>query len=355
LKKLAGLIILCFAALAFASVPIVTIEAPSQVNLGQTANVGVTVNHLNPNSMHYIDWVRVYNGDQIVAEKDYTGPQGAAIFSDAFAISLPSTAQLRAEAHCIIHGVASSPMVTVNVVGQPTPIQCRMSLCDCQCYPPGQTPEERDGRMCGINCLGLYNATGCVTVNDTSCAVVHATPTPLGCHMSLCDCQCYPEGQTPEEKDGRMCGINCLGEFNATGCRETNGACNVVYRDQVECATDADCVPAECCHARSCTGRGSAPNCTGIACTMDCQAGTLDCGGGSCSCVNGVCGVRLGSPTPAPIVTATQPPATPAPAPAPSGGNNTMAIVGVVLLVAIVGIGAYLYLGKKAPEQPKQD
>jgi len=57
--------------------------------------------------------------------------------------------------------------------------ECRLSLCDCACYPAGMTPEElQPGKVCGINCLGLYGIEGC-RVEADSCAIVYAaTPTP---------------------------------------------------------------------------------------------------------------------------------------------------------------------------------
>ncbi|HJL24867.1 MAG TPA: hypothetical protein RMH80_21690, partial [Polyangiaceae bacterium LLY-WYZ-15_(1-7)] len=66
---------------------------------------------------------------------------------------------------------------------------------------------------------------------------------------------------------------------------------DVVMSDQV-CETDADCVPAECCHASACTAAGAAPSCDDVACTADCQEGTLDCGG-RCLCLQGRCAAYL--------------------------------------------------------------
>lgn len=59
------------------------------------------------------------------------------------------------------------------------------------------------------------------------------------------------------------------------------------------CATDADCVPAACCHADACVARAAAPACAGVACTLDCRENTIDCGGG-CFCQNGQCAARMG-------------------------------------------------------------
>ena len=58
------------------------------------------------------------------------------------------------------------------------------------------------------------------------------------------------------------------------------------------CEQDSDCVPAGCCHSRTCTPRAQAPDCSDVMCTQDCQFGTLDCGG-SCVCTDGRCDARL--------------------------------------------------------------
>lgn len=61
------------------------------------------------------------------------------------------------------------------------------------------------------------------------------------------------------------------------------------------CETDADCVPAECCHPSACVAAANAPDCEDTMCTQECRAGTIDCGG-SCVCIDGRCGAQL-SPT----------------------------------------------------------
>lgn len=58
------------------------------------------------------------------------------------------------------------------------------------------------------------------------------------------------------------------------------------------CTTDADCVPAGCCHPSSCVAQGNAEECGDVMCTTDCRFGTLDCGG-SCLCHEGHCAARL--------------------------------------------------------------
>jgi hypothetical protein len=67
------------------------------------------------------------------------------------------------------------------------------------------------------------------------------------------------------------------------------------------CTTDADCVPAECCHAKTCTSKDNAPDCSDMMCTLDCRAGTMDCGWGKCICKDGQCAAEINPPPKPPI------------------------------------------------------
>ena len=60
-----------------------------------------------------------------------------------------------------------------------------------------------------------------------------------------------------------------------------------VIREDI-CLSDADCVPAGCCHPDSCVIKEKAPDCSGAICTAVCS-GPLDCGAGSCGCINNQC------------------------------------------------------------------
>jgi hypothetical protein len=62
------------------------------------------------------------------------------------------------------------------------------------------------------------------------------------------------------------------------------------------CAADADCVPAVCCHAKTCVAAAQKPSCAGTMCTLDCRMGTMDCGGGNCVCKDGSCAAELKKP-----------------------------------------------------------
>jgi putative hemolysin len=63
------------------------------------------------------------------------------------------------------------------------------------------------------------------------------------------------------------------------------------YRGDCSLGETEKCVPASCCHASSCVLESSAPNCSGVFCTMECRAGTMDCGAGHCGFVDGKCEV----------------------------------------------------------------
>jgi hypothetical protein len=62
---------------------------------------------------------------------------------------------------------------------------------------------------------------------------------------------------------------------------------------QDACKSDADCIPASCCHPSACMGADKVKLCN-MMCTQVCEPGTLDCGG-SCLCHEGRCAAKLGN------------------------------------------------------------
>ena len=68
---------------------------------------------------------------------------------------------------------------------------------------------------------------------------------------------------------------------------------------KTQCATDADCVKASCCHASACVPVAQKPDCRKVMCTMSCS-GPMDCGKGHCACVGGMCGVAATVKNPPP-------------------------------------------------------
>jgi hypothetical protein len=77
------------------------------------------------------------------------------------------------------------------------------------------------------------------------------------------------------------------------------------------CAVDADCVPAECCHPKTCVHKDAAPDCRDMMCTMDCRGGTMDCGGGRCLCDGGECRAEIFPPKKPKILSDPPPPPMP--------------------------------------------
>jgi hypothetical protein len=72
------------------------------------------------------------------------------------------------------------------------------------------------------------------------------------------------------------------------------GTIEVVGTD-VLCQSDADCVPAPCCHPTTCVALADAPDCADVVCTLECRGGTMDCYGG-CACQAGRCAARIWHP-----------------------------------------------------------
>ncbi len=60
-----------------------------------------------------------------------------------------------------------------------------------------------------------------------------------------------------------------------------------------QCTVDADCVPAQCCHATDAVNKQSAPDCRNVLCTLQCEPGTLDCGQGEVKCRQNKCAVEI--------------------------------------------------------------
>lgn len=60
---------------------------------------------------------------------------------------------------------------------------CQLSLCDCKCHTNGFTPERLSHfpeiSVCGVNCFGIYNVTGCKCVNYRCVEIGTYTTPPL--------------------------------------------------------------------------------------------------------------------------------------------------------------------------------
>jgi len=62
--------------------------------------------------------------------------------------------------------------------------------------------------------ISIVFISGCIEERNTGlgCKVDE------DCSLSLCDCNCHVSGQTPEELEGKLCGINCREQYSVLRC-----------------------------------------------------------------------------------------------------------------------------------------
>lgn len=102
-----------------------------------------------------------------------------------------------------------------------------------------------------------------------------------------------PAASAGDSKQGAEQGAQQGGQSGEGGAAEA-GEAEAGEAGGQACASDADCVPAECRHPSTCTVASAAPSCGDVMCTMECRPGTLDCGQGQCLCQNGTCVAQIG-------------------------------------------------------------
>lgn len=108
-----------------------------------------------------------------------------------------------------------------------------------------------------------------------------------------------------------LCAISVTSTLLLTGCpkqgEDGGKAPDTAGQDEGEpgeaeddgamaCKSDADCVPAQCCHPAACVPAAAAPDCADTMCTQECQQGTMDCGQGHCACQEGECEAIIDKP-----------------------------------------------------------
>jgi hypothetical protein len=100
------------------------------------------------------------------------------------------------------------------------------------------------------------------------------------CSFAPCpSCKC-PNGYVQE---GGTCNPSCY--YSEPRCMQPSVQCEQI----TSCLSDADCVPAQCCHPTTCMNKAFKGVCN-LACTLSCET-PLDCGQANCGCVNNVCSV----------------------------------------------------------------
>lgn len=94
---------------ALANVPAVSIQAPGSAAAGKAVPVAISLDHGGTGGGHYVDSVRLYDGDRLLKEWAYDrgnfekAPQWTVRYDG----TIDKDAQLKAIAHCTLHGDGS--------------------------------------------------------------------------------------------------------------------------------------------------------------------------------------------------------------------------------------------------------
>jgi desulfoferrodoxin (superoxide reductase-like protein) len=103
---LLALLLLAMSGVAYADVPDVHVTAPDSAKAGESVPIVVGVTHEDVAPGHYVDIVRLYDGDALLKEWRY-GP-GNYVKGEKWTVSYDGAfdrdARLRAVAHCTLHG-----------------------------------------------------------------------------------------------------------------------------------------------------------------------------------------------------------------------------------------------------------
>lgn len=172
--------------------------------------------------------------------------------------------------------------------------ECSLSLCDCKCHPKGQTPDDINKTLCGINCLGEKGVAGC-EYKDGKCTEVYSNDTKdcnsdddCSCGVSTSTGDCF-YGNKRFVNASKQCPDYCTGIGGNLAVKCLNNTCAQVNARQT-CSSDKDCVPEQCCHPTTCINKNYKTPCN-VLCTQSCQ-GPIDCGAGRCGCIDGKCSVK---------------------------------------------------------------
>jgi hypothetical protein len=153
--------------------------------------------------------------------------------------------------------------------------ECQLNRCDCRCYKNG-TREAEGAPHCSVDCLAVYNVTGCEYQRNRGCVEKHAIPKPrlelLGCSdfagaMSCTMpynpvCALTGNSGAPEWVEfGNACSA-CAGGRNIIGY--LNGGCGPRCVNDTECTVN--CTGSKLiCENNMCIiismGSGTEPGC----------------------------------------------------------------------------------------------
>jgi desulfoferrodoxin (superoxide reductase-like protein) len=109
------LIISMMAQPAFSNIPKVVVSAPPTVKTGDTLAVKLAVNHMGNSPSHYVDSVRLYDGNRLLKEWKFTSADylkdTASELTYSYTPDMGKDVDLKAVAHCNIHGDGTGMMM----------------------------------------------------------------------------------------------------------------------------------------------------------------------------------------------------------------------------------------------------
>ncbi len=102
---------------AYANIPTVTIEAPESAASGSEITIKVTVAHSANNIFHHVDWLYIMVNGKEVERWEYSWNKRPpdATFTKEIKYKVNGPLEIKAEAHCNMHGSKGPVVVNVKV------------------------------------------------------------------------------------------------------------------------------------------------------------------------------------------------------------------------------------------------
>jgi hypothetical protein len=171
-----------------------------------------------------------------------------------------------------------------------------------QCCHPTACMNKDEKKACNVMCT--ESCEGPIDCGAGSCACVEgqcSVESPLYCEKDS-DCACGTDKETGDCAYGnedyinekKQCPDYCSGIAGNLEIKCIENRCSQVEK-LLDCKTDSDCVPEQCCHPTSCINKEDKKKCATLngaaICSQVCE-GPIDCGAGSCICTDGKCAVE---------------------------------------------------------------
>ena len=171
-----------------------------------------------------------------------------------------------------------------------------------QCCHPTACMNKAGKKPCNVLCTQVCE--GPIDCGAGTCACVGGVCSVASAQYckSDNDCACGTDRESGECAYGnkdyidekKQCPDFCGGIAGNLEVKCVDNKCNQAVK-KLECKTDSECVPEQCCHPTSCINKEGKKSCTTFngktLCTQVCS-GPIDCGAGSCGCVKGKCVVE---------------------------------------------------------------